>query len=80
MTRASLSQAASLLGCSTAYLRRLCLDGRIQGARKGFDGRLWQIPIPMTILDARRERPSKSPSKSPGKARNSKGAGECQHA
>jgi len=51
MVHASLSQAARLLECSTAYLRRLCLDGRIKGARKASGGWMWEIPIPVTILD-----------------------------
>jgi len=49
MARMTLSQAARLLGCSTAYLRRLCLDDRIKGARKAKDGWTWEIPIPVTI-------------------------------
>jgi len=37
-------EAALLLGVTASYVRRLCRDGRIAGARR--IGRDWCIPLP----------------------------------
>lgn len=44
---------AEALGWSTGYIRRLCREGRLQGARRV--GRDWLIPDPVTLVLPKQE-------------------------
>jgi len=53
----SVTQAAEYLGVSGRRVRRLCVEGRIQGAEKC--GRAWILPDNPTVSPAGRVRPGK---------------------
>ena len=53
----SVTQAAEYLGVSARRVRRLCVEGRIQGAEKC--GRAWILPDSIIVLPAGRVRPGK---------------------
>ena len=51
----SVEMAANQLGVTPRYIRRLCKDGRVRGARRL--GHSWVIPIPIDIAKGSRGRP-----------------------
>ena len=51
----SVEMAADRLGVSPRYVRRLCQDGRVRGARRL--GHSWVIPIPIDITVGGRGKP-----------------------
>ena len=53
----SVTQAAEYLGVSARRVRRLCVEGRVQGAEKC--GRAWILPDTLTVSPAGRIRPGK---------------------
>ena len=53
----SVTQAAEYLGVSGRRVRRLCVEGRVQGAEKC--GRAWILPDSIIVLPAGRVRPGK---------------------
>ena len=50
----SVEMAADRLGVSSRYVRRLCQDGRVRGARRL--GHSWVIPMPIDITVGSRGR------------------------
>ncbi len=51
----SVEMAAKELGVSSRYVRRLCKDGRVRGAKRL--GHSWVIPVPIDIAKGSRGRP-----------------------
>ena len=51
----SVEMAADQLGVTPRYIRRLCQDGRVRGARRL--GHSWVIPVPLDIAEGSRGRP-----------------------
>lgn len=51
----SVEMAAEQLGISPRYVRRLCKDGRVRGAKRL--GHSWVIPVPIKIAVGSRGRP-----------------------
>ena len=50
----SVEMAADQLGVTPRYIRRLCLDGRVRGAKRL--GHSWVIPVPIRIAPGSRGR------------------------
>ena len=51
----SVEMAADQLGVTPRYIRRLCQDGRVRGAKRL--GHSWVIPTPLDIAEGSRGRP-----------------------
>ena len=51
----SVEMAADQLGVTARYIRRLCQDGRVRGAKRL--GHSWVIPVPIDIAEGSRGRP-----------------------
>lgn len=51
----SVEMAADQLGVTPRYIRRLCQDGRVRGAKRL--GHSWVIPVPIDIAKGSRGRP-----------------------
>ena len=51
----SVEMAADRLGVTPRYVRRLCQDGRVRGAKRL--GHSWVIPVPIDIAEGSRGRP-----------------------
>ena len=51
----SVEMAADQLGVTPRYIRRLCQDGRVRGAKRL--GHSWVIPVPLDIAEGSRGRP-----------------------
>ena len=51
----SVEMAANQLGVTSRYIRRLCKEGRVRGAKRL--GHSWVIPTPLDIAEGSRGRP-----------------------